>query len=312
MKFEFGKLSVYILILSVFTFSVTGCKNKSAEPIIDENNTEVTSYIDESSINEIESVIDNSNTDVESTQVQAETEEIVSEENSGLTEDIDSESIQTEKLYNPTKEILSADFSSGLIQIGNDVFHLGGYLTVAQFISEYGDRYDMSNIDTESVWVLKENTTATVVSLSDPDFEFTIVYKPFGDDECLVRDAIVYDIIVDYNLVHYPMGLTRFPEVDVLKKDDLEPLFESLGLIRVEDAKENRYNSYVYKSGYNCYYCYFKGDEINLFGEYPVYYYRFAPLDKLSEKIGVEGNDDYATLNLRAVIPNEIDKSKWY
>ena len=311
MKFGFVKLSANILALSVIAFSVTACNNKD-ESIKDEINTETTSYNDESSINETKSVTDNSDTDVESTQVQAETEEIIPEEESEQTEDIDSESMQTDKLYNPTKEILSAGFSSGFIQIGNDVFRLGGYLTVDQFISEYNDRYDMSDIDTESVWVQKENMHAKVVSLSDPDFEFTIAYKPIDDNECLVRDAIVYDIIVDNNLVHHPMGLTHFPEADVLKKDDLEPLFESLGLIRVEDAKENRYNSYVYKSGYNCYYCYFKGDEINLFGEYPVYYYRFAPLDKLSEKIGVEGNDDNVTINLRAVIPNEIDKSQWY
>ena len=162
------------------------------------------------------------------------------------TEAIDSDTKQTGKRYKPKEEIINADFSSGLIQIGNDVFRLGGYLTVDQFISEYGDRYDMSNIDTESVWVQKENTHARVVSEKDPEVEFEIFYKPADDAECLVRDAIVYNIIANEHLLHFPTGLTYHPEPDVLNKDDIEPLLESIGLIRVEDTKENHCNSYKY------------------------------------------------------------------
>lgn len=42
-----------------------------------------------------------------------------------------------------TDEIKNADFNSGLIQINNDIFQMGGYLTVAEFVEKYKDRYDI-------------------------------------------------------------------------------------------------------------------------------------------------------------------------
>ncbi|MDE6733760.1 MAG: hypothetical protein K2J77_12910 [Oscillospiraceae bacterium] len=42
-----------------------------------------------------------------------------------------------------TDEIKNADFNSGLIQINNDIFQMGGYLTVAEFVKKYKDRYDI-------------------------------------------------------------------------------------------------------------------------------------------------------------------------
>ena len=43
--------------------------------------------------------------------------------------------------YQPTEEILNADFTSGLIQVGNDVFRCGGYITLRDFVEKYGDRW---------------------------------------------------------------------------------------------------------------------------------------------------------------------------
>lgn len=40
-------------------------------------------------------------------------------------------------------EIKNADFNSGLIQINNDIFQMGGYFTVAEFVEKYKDRYDI-------------------------------------------------------------------------------------------------------------------------------------------------------------------------
>lgn len=42
-----------------------------------------------------------------------------------------------------TDEIKNADFNSGLIQINNDIFQMGGYLTVAEFVEKYKDSYDI-------------------------------------------------------------------------------------------------------------------------------------------------------------------------
>ncbi len=49
-----------------------------------------------------------------------------------------------EIVYEPTQEILDADFSSMKIQINNDVFQIGGYVTVAEFYEQYKDKYDFT------------------------------------------------------------------------------------------------------------------------------------------------------------------------
>lgn len=62
--------------------------------------------------------------------------------------DTDSSEDEPKKIvYAPTQEILDADFGSGLIQIGNDVFQQGGYITVAELVEQYSDRYDITYKD---------------------------------------------------------------------------------------------------------------------------------------------------------------------
>lgn len=52
-----------------------------------------------------------------------------------------------EIVYEPTQEILDADFSSLKVQINNDVFQQGGYMTVAELAEQYGDRYEFTYMD---------------------------------------------------------------------------------------------------------------------------------------------------------------------
>ena len=44
----------------------------------------------------------------------------------------------------PSSEITSAAMSSGLVQIGNDIFQLGGKITVAGLYQQYSDKYDFA------------------------------------------------------------------------------------------------------------------------------------------------------------------------
>lgn len=46
--------------------------------------------------------------------------------------------------YEPTDEIMNAGFSSGLIQINNEVFQQGGYITVEELYEQYSDKYDFA------------------------------------------------------------------------------------------------------------------------------------------------------------------------
>lgn len=52
-----------------------------------------------------------------------------------------------EIVYEPAQEILDADFSSMKIQINNDVFQQGGYITVAELVEQYGNRYEFTYKD---------------------------------------------------------------------------------------------------------------------------------------------------------------------
>lgn len=52
-----------------------------------------------------------------------------------------------EIVYAPTQEILDADFSSMKVQINNDIFQQGGYITVAELVEQYGDRYEFTYMD---------------------------------------------------------------------------------------------------------------------------------------------------------------------
>ncbi len=49
--------------------------------------------------------------------------------------------------YAPTDEIKNADFNSGLVQMNNEVFRQGGYVTVAEFVEKYKDAYDITYKD---------------------------------------------------------------------------------------------------------------------------------------------------------------------
>lgn len=44
--------------------------------------------------------------------------------------------------YEPTEQIINAEFNSGLVQINNDVFQQGGYITVGELFEQYSDKYD--------------------------------------------------------------------------------------------------------------------------------------------------------------------------
>ena len=59
-------------------------------------------------------------------------------------EDESSDETSAEPQAMPTSEIPSAAMSSGLVQIGNDIFQLGGKITVAELYEQYSDKYDFA------------------------------------------------------------------------------------------------------------------------------------------------------------------------
>ena len=123
-----------------------------------------------------------------------------------------------EKKYEPSQEILSSDFTSGLIQIGNDVFKCGGYLTISDFIEEYGDRYDCSQIDVNR-YMVDMNVGENFFTLKNKtdDFDITIEFAEYDKNNAIypkgvkLSDAIIYGFKVrdEYkDIVYYPTGLS--------------------------------------------------------------------------------------------------------
>ena len=191
--------------------------------------------------------------------------------------------------YEPCEEIKNADFSSGLVQIGNDVFHNGGYYTVDQFIQEFGDRYDMSAISPNGFMKVREEKSFSIVSLKDANLKISVQYNSRNvetdDDKVRIGDSVVtYVAIHNTDYCWYPKGIT-------LSAEDYEysaiPSFlEQNGFVSVtrDQAKnENRLNYGMYWEDTNSFddvnrYIVFleRGTEQNAAGFYPIFEYKFS------------------------------------
>lgn len=94
--------------------------------------------------------------------------------------------------FEPTDEIKNADFTSGLIQIGNDVFKCGGYMTLREFVEKYGENWDCSGIDLDApipTEILGDNKKPDV-------YYFEIPNKEKNERTIYVAYYVAYNSIV--------------------------------------------------------------------------------------------------------------------
>ena len=200
--------------------------------------------------------------------------------------------------YAPTEEILNADYNSGLIQIGNDIFRQGGFYTVKQFFEEYSDRYDFyyeywdsrdyTEFNIEGIYSESENGSLEIVSKTDPNNSRVVFFQPL-DKEAITS---VGDCIVTYILRSDGENMFYPHHNDEMKYTEVEPFLESLGYKKGETYNGEdiyNYSDEVYKNTKG-YWLFVKGSEKNLFGEYPFYKYRFA-IDDQTGKVEVSVND---------------------
>lgn len=196
-------------------------------------------------------------------------------------EDIESKSSKTVEItYEPSEEILNAELSSGLVQIGNDIFRAGGYYTVDQFIKEFGDRYDMSELNVEGLMNKDYNENADIVSLLDPELKITVYYNGYNAEENKVRigNAIVTSISTSQQEnCWYPKGVRA--DGEGYDYYSIPEFYEDNGFVRGGEI-ENHMNYGVYweslSHGSTDRICARgKGDEVNLYGLIPMYEYTF-------------------------------------
>lgn len=210
------------------------------------------------------------------------------------------------KEYAPTEEIKNAELSSGLIQIGDYIFKNGGYYTVGQFMEEYGEKFEHigGELDLEGTLLGDEEKYAVLMPKDVPMngnlplYAISIMYsnlKAEEGQETPTKDAIIYEIgaeMVDYDEfdgIWQPGGIKAFPnsieqseiaacfEVNGLKQSDSKNLFSEL-------SEKKEYNVYTLNDSYafkdnGAASCFVRGDEKNLYGVYPIHYYRFVYKD---------------------------------
>ena len=224
--------------------------------------------------------------------------------------------------YAPTDEIKNASLSSGLIQIGNDVFRNGGYYTVGQLMEELEGKYELQGgIDIDGVLVGDEEKVGIYlpvdVQISDegiPAYDIALYYsnmKAEDGEKTPVKDAIVYKIsydVFDYNVfdeIWHPGAIKAFPaeiefseiadvyEKNGLKKVDSESLF-------IDCSESHEYNVYTENNNYagqnksaaSAMIC---GSEKNLYGVYPIFYYEFAYEEDSKKVLSFQWDDVFST-----------------
>lgn len=190
----------------------------------------------------------------------------------------------TESAYAPTYEIKNASFESGLIQIGNDIFHQNGYYTVNQFVEKYRDKYDFEqatiyheDFDPNEIYEYDNNHLFRMIPKNDSKIFIYVTIEPLDENETTsVGDCIVMQISSpEKECVWYP----QYQEE--LKITDTEAFLDSLGYKEIDrlPADELKYDCYwhVEKRPYSeeYYLLYVRSNEINLFGEYPIFIYEF-------------------------------------
>ncbi len=184
-------------------------------------------------------------------------------------------------------DVINADLSSGLVQICGDVFKNGGYMTVNEFISAYGDKYDVSSIDTQKE--VKEGWS----------FRYSLTNKASGEEielfccEPVSGSGVVGDgVIVMFfeSNANYPSGIGRINQMD---ESSIISLYEANGCAfsEVSDKKiplnerfpaaENAGKYAQYKTdGANIIIAAVELDSTNLYGETPKLLYSYENYDE--------------------------------
>lgn len=210
-----------------------------------------------------------------------------------------------EIVYEPTDEILNAELSSGLVQIGNDIFRNGGYYTVDQFIAEFGDRYDMSEINVEGLAKKNQHDKFQIISLNDPNLKITVNYDNWNSEseKSRIGDTIVRSVSpirtigVKSDNCWYPQGVSI--NGDGYNYNNIPTFYESNGFIAGDGNNENCYNYGVYWEKSESIYARERGTEENLTGYFPIYEYYFQ----------YSSDDSNATtffVSVQATYPNDF------
>lgn len=254
---KFSKIAAFIFALSLSATVMTACgdskDSKKSEPKSVED-------IDEKDIEDALNKLDE------------ETSKELAKEKEEATE----ATTAAEIVYEPTEEIKKASFRSGYIQIGDTVFRNGCYITVADFVDKYGDKFDMSEIALDEYLTPGELKVSSVPSLEDTRITLKVCYgKNHAEDNerVKIQDAIVSTVSIDGDgegIVYYPTG------VYTMDYDTAKSCITDMGLKEIKEVGFTTLDNDAYIEQKDYFYTDIDGDEDNLYGVKPKYFYIFS------------------------------------
>lgn len=149
--------------------------------------------------------------------------------------------------YKPSKEIIEADFSSGLVQIGNDIFKNGGFMTVKELCEQLKGKYTYEEQFYDRDYSVKNRPVLYLTNEKDEELVVRVEYAaPLSGVEQTVPNCIVMNILPDneYSSTYtwLPNGVEACSTED--RKDEIIELYKSKGYVDVtsEDFAEDFIN----------------------------------------------------------------------
>lgn len=226
----------------------------------------------------------------------------------------------SDSCYTPSDEIKNASISSGLIQVGDIVMKQGGYTTVADFITTYGENLDTSfyekKVNDYNTWWERDSdekfSHVLNLPIKDTDITLAVSYvspKTITPDKKTIWDSVIVDVSASSDsgkdCKWYPGGITS---KEFASLDEAKAWFSGNGFTENTDYVYER-NTYMFldvknpKANLNQYatlkvsdtlsyvVAIIEVDEVNLFGEKPVMSY--FVFDSNSDVFMTYGNTMY-------------------
>jgi len=225
-----------------------------------------------------------------------------------------------DEYFTASEEIKNASITSGMIQVGNIVMKEGGYTTVGEFITTYGENLDTSfyeqKVNDYNTWWERDSDEkfGHVLSLpiKDTDITLSVSYvspKTITPDKKTIWDSIIVDVYATSEsgkpCMWYPGGVSfkEFSSLDEAKvwftengfaeNTDYEYEKNSYLFLDVNNPRTdlNKYASIKFSDTLGYVVAIIEADEVNLFGEKPIMSYFVC--DSSSEVFVAYGNRMY-------------------
>lgn len=139
-----------------------------------------------------------------------------------IVEETPSEPIEEEvEAYFASEEIKNAQLGANLLQIGDDLFQEGGYITYKEFVEQYGDKYDCSALSLDGF--MTKGAEFFHFKKIDSEIELSVLLVNPGSKDTQTGAA---DLIVGFVSPHskYAKNNTWMPTGIPIEKDGIAEL----------------------------------------------------------------------------------------